>query len=445
MALGSSHLGSGLLVAALVVLSSRSAEAQPAEHEHPSTQHEAAAPSVVDLEMVRNVSGTAWQPESTPHAALHTEAAGFALMFHTLLFAGYDYQATDRGAQEPIAVGWLMGMAQRRFETSSLTVRLMLSPEPGTAGYRGGGYPLLLQTGETFGGQPLHDRQHPHDLFMEVGAVYTQGLGQALAVQLYAAPAGEPALGPVAYPHRYSASADPFATLAHHWQDATHITFGVLTAGLVTRVAKLEGSWFNGREPDERRYDFDLRRPDSYSVRLSLAPAPSTSAQVSYGYLASPETLRPGVPLHRATASITYDAKLGQAGHWATTAVYGGNKEKGEALTSSFVIEAIVDLNGRDTIFGRAEVVQKTGHDLVLTPALEESRFLVSNFGLGYLRNLFLPGRFLIGAAVRAAVGLIPGELEPFYGTRFPVGGMVYLRAVVAPMPAAGHVPHEGH
>jgi hypothetical protein len=241
--------------------------------------HRAAAQSrtqsIVDLELLRNASGTAWQPETTPHAALHTEAAGFELMFHTLLFGGYDAQATDRGASETMGVGWLMGMARRRFENSSVTARVMLSPEPWSAGYRAGGYPLLLQTGETFEGQPLRDRQHPHDLFMEVAALYTQGIGDALALQLYVAPVGEPALGPVAFPHRYSASADPFATLSHHWQDSTHISYGVVTLGVITRWAKLEGSWFNGREPDERRYDFDLRRPDSYSARLSIAPKPA--------------------------------------------------------------------------------------------------------------------------------------------------------------------------
>ena len=415
--------------------------AEPPRDDHAG--HDAAAQSrkqsIVDLELLRNASGTAWQPETTPHAALHTEAGGFELMFHTLLFGGYDAQATDRGASEPIGVGWLMGMARRRFENSSLTARVMLSPEPWTAGYSGGGYPLLLQTGETFEGQPLRDRQHPHDLFMEVAALYTQGIGDALALQLYVAPAGEPALGPVAFPHRYSASADPFATLSHHWQDSTHISFGVVTLGMITRWAKLEGSWFNGREPDERRYDFDLRRPDSYSARLSVAPTPGWSAQVSYGYLASPEALRPEASVHRVTASATRNGPLGGSGHWATTAAFGANKEGGESFSPSFLLEANLDLDGRNVVFGRVEVLQKSGHDLVLTPELEEEHFWLAGFGAGYLRNFGPVGGFLPGVGARGFAGLVPSGVEPFYGTRVPVGGIVFLRVAVAPMGHQGH------
>ena len=32
--------------------------------------------------------------------------------------------------------------------------------------------------------------------------------------------------------HRPSAADDPFAPLGHHWQDATHEAFGVVTTGL---------------------------------------------------------------------------------------------------------------------------------------------------------------------------------------------------------------------
>src|SRR5262245_10771942 len=142
----------------------------PAQPE-PETTPGAPVLSVVDLELGRIASGTAWQPELTPHAALHTTVAGTDLMFHGLLFGGYDYQGSERGADDPVGIGWLMGMARRRFGRSWLAGRVMLSPEPWTAAHRGG-YPLLLQTGETFENAPLHDRQHPHDLFMEVALLY---------------------------------------------------------------------------------------------------------------------------------------------------------------------------------------------------------------------------------------------------------------------------------
>jgi hypothetical protein len=412
------------------------------DHQVPAEQpdrHEGDRKSIVDLELLRNASGTAWQPESTPHAALHAEAGGFELMFHTLLFAGYDAQATDRGDDQAIAMGWLMGMAHRRFAKSSLTARVMLSPEPWSAGYRAGGYPLLLQTGETFEGEPLRDRQHPHDLFMEVAALYTQGLGDQLALQLYLAPAGEPALGPVAFPHRYSASADPFATLSHHWQDSTHISFGVVTLGVITRWAKLEGSWFNGREPDEKRYDFDLRRPDSYAARLSIAPAPGWSAQASYGYLASPETLRPEDSVHRVTASATRDGPFGEVGHWATTAAFGSNKEGSEPHSPSFLLETNLDIDGRNVLFGRGEILQKSGHDLVLTPDLDETHFWLAALGIGYLRNFGALRGLVPGLGARGLIGVLPSAVEPFYGTRVPIGGMVFLRLAMA---ATSHRDH---
>ena len=390
--------------------------------------------SVVELENSRNGSGTAWQPATTPHAAIHGHAAGFELMFHESLFAGYDYQGGVRGDQEPIGIGWIMGMARKRFSSSSLVLRSMLSPELLTVGYHDGGYPLLLQTGETFDGAPLHDRQHAHDLFMEIAALYTRGLTDELAVQVYAAPSGEPALGPIAFPHRYSASSDPMATLSHHWQDSTHIAFGVLTAGMIWRAAKLEGSWFNGREPDEKRYDFDFHPFDSYSVRLSVAPTPAWTGQVSYGYLASPEALAPGVSVQRVTASAMYDHALGDAGHWAATGVFGANKDRGAPLASSGLAEANVDLDGRNVVFGRVELVQKTGGDLVLTAPLADTRFLLTSLDLGYLRNLGRLGAFLPGVGARGTVDFVPSALEPFYGSQTLFGAVVYLRLAVAPM-----------
>jgi hypothetical protein len=208
----------------------------------------------------RNASGTAWQPDSTPMHGLHFMKGTWTMMAHWNFFGGYDHQGSDRGDSQWLSTNWGMLMEKRSVGAGELVLRQMLTLEPFTVG--AAGYPLLLQTGESFNGAPIHDRQHPHDLFMEIAALYTRPISESVALQLYAAPVGEPALGPVAFPHRYSAFSDPLAPLGHHWQDSTHISFGVLTAGLFTRKLKVEGSWFNGREPDEHRYDFDIRRPE---------------------------------------------------------------------------------------------------------------------------------------------------------------------------------------
>jgi len=223
--------------------------------------------------------------------------------------------------------------------------------------------------------------------------------------------------------------------LGHHWQDATHISFGVLTAGLITPMAKLEFSWFNGREPDENRYNLDLRTPDSYSVRLSANPTAHVSAQVSYGYLASHDASEPDVSVHRLTASATHHARLGSNGFWATTAVFGRNVEGEEAPTNAFLLESSLDLDGHHVVFGRAEYVQKSGHDLVLPEEQAHSVFDVGSLVLGYVYNFGPFGPLRPGVGVRGAVSLLPEGLEPFYGSRTPVGGMVYVRLV----PAGGH------
>ena len=165
------------------------------------------------------------------------------------------------------------------------------------------GYPLLFQTGETANGvDPLIDRQHPHDLLMEAALTYSHDFSPGSSAFVYAGLPGEPALGPNAFMHRLSAMENPEAPLSHHWLDSTHITWGVVTAGYVVGGVKLEASAFNGREPDENRYDIEVRALDSYAVRASYNPSERWSLQASFGRLASPEQLEPGgerAPHHR--------------------------------------------------------------------------------------------------------------------------------------------------
>jgi hypothetical protein len=402
---------------------------QHEHHQHPGVPASAEA-GLVATELDRDASGTAWQPGGTPHNGWHLAAGEWQLMVHGLLFAGYDWQAEPRGGRAALAVGWMMAMARRDWERGSLQLRAMLSPEPWTV--RDGGYPLLLQTGETYRGQVLHDRQHPHDLFMELAAVFTRELTPWLALQGYAAPAGEPALGPVAFPHRASAMADPMATLGHHWLDSTHISFGVLTLGLVGRRAKLEGSWFNGREPDERRWDLDLRRPDSYSMRLWVAASDGLVGQISYGHLASPEAAEPG-PLERATASLSHQVAFAESGRAATLLAFGLNHKAGTQVAG--LAESTIDLDGANVLFARLEYVQKPGADLALAPPLDAGVYDVTGVVLGYLRNFGPIAQVVPGLGVRGSGNYLPAVLGPTYGNRrFPLGAMIYVRLLPAPM-----------
>jgi hypothetical protein len=394
------------------------------------------------LTMSREGSGTAWQPDSTPVHGHHFMSGDWALMFHYSLFAGFDAQTTPRGARELMSTNWLMFMAQRPLGSGTFDARVMLSGEPFTmAGARG--YPLLLQSGETADGEALHDRQHPHDLFMEAAVQYRRELTSDLGLELYLAASGEPALGPVAFPHRLSASADPLAALGHHWEDSTHISFGVLTAGVFTRQLKLEASWFNGREPDENRYNFDFRVPDSFAARLSYNPTADLSIQVSYGYLRSPEVLEPDQSLQRVTTSATYNRQVSADTNWATTLVLGRNMPAVDTATTAALLESNFDF-GRNSVFGRAELLQKTGHDLVLGAANEDTAFPVGALALGYVRDFGPFAGVTPGIGVRGALNFIPSELQAFYGTALPVGGMVFIRLRPAAMAhGGGHVHHE--
>lgn len=445
----------GLLVSALFTTPARAQEhmghgPEPASESEPVTEERGEAASgdeharmmdamtgPLGIPLQQSASGTAWQPASTPMYGHMVLAGDWGFMFHYLAFAGINVQGSERGATEFITTNWLMAMAQHPLLGGQLTARTMLSLEPVFLGKDG--YSLLLQTGEVVGGEPLVDRQHPHDLFMEVALKYNRSIGGGFAFEVYAAPAGEPALGPPGFPHRVSAYADAVAPLSHHWQDSTHISFGVLTGGLYTRHVKLEGSWFNGREPDEERFDFDLRVPDSYAARLSVNPTPNWSGQVSYGFLREPEVvLAPGESLHRVTASVTYNQPFADASNWATTAAWGLNRGEDGDASNALLLESNF-LFDQNNIFGRIEYVQKSGHDFGFEDAAAEETFPVGALSLGYLRNFGPWGGVVPGIGLLGTVNVVPSGLENRYGTRFPLGMVAYVRLRPAEMMPGMH------
>jgi hypothetical protein len=384
------------------------------------------------IPMTRMGSGTAWLPDASPMRAWHFTAGSWMLMLHGDAFLQYDHQGGPRGADQLGSINWGMLMAMRRLGGGTLHLHGMASAEPLTVG--ASGYPLLLQSGETFRGEPLHDRQHPHDLFMELSALYERAISRRLGVMMYAAPVGEPGVGPVAYMHRPSALNDPFAPLAHHRTDATHITYGVLTAGIFTKQVKLEGTLFNGREPDEDRYDFDFHPLDSYGARLSLNPTAHWAISASYGYLKAPEALHPEEIQHRLGASILHTVRLGHQGEWASALVYGANKHVEPSGVDgpwehSIMAESNLQLDVANSIFGRVEYVRKSGNELSLPGTPSAAEFDIGNLSLGYVREFAGHRGATFGVGARGAINLIPRALEDAYGSRTPVGVAVFLRA----------------
>jgi hypothetical protein len=388
----------------------RMANSEPIEHEHEMAMHSSV--SIADP-MNREGSGTSWLPDSSPMYGRMFMFDDDMLMLHGAIFPRYTNVSTRRGDDRIDAPNWLMAMFSHPFSDSTqLGVRAMMSLDPLTE--TGRGYPLLFQTGESWQDQPLHDRQHPHDLFDELSFSLSQKFDPDLSGYFYFGDPGEPALGPPTFMHRPSAMDDPDAPLGHHWQDSTHVTFGVATAGMQWRTIKIEGSSFTGREPDEDRYDFDRPRFDSFSGRISWNPRPDLALQFSHGYIRSPEALEPEVNRHRTTASAIYNLPLGHDANWSNSFVWGRNNDAGEK-TNSFLLETNYQRH-RDTVYARWERVEKSGHELVLANVDVAKIFPVNAVSLGYVRDLTHGNGIDVGLGGQFTLNVWPGGLDRYYG-----------------------------
>jgi hypothetical protein len=319
---------------------------------------------------------------------------------------------------------WNMLHAGRALGPGRISLMMMNSLEPAT--YPARGSPELFQTGESYHGEPLVDRQHPHDFFMNLSATYRMSLAADAAGWLQLAPVGEPASGPIAFMHRASAGDNPAAPLGHHWQDSTHISFHVVTLGGGWRWLSLEGSVFRGREPDEHRWDIEGGRIDSAAGRATFDFGSGWSAEVSYAFLKSPEALEPG-DTHRTTAAFYYGAAGDRP--FAATIVWGRNDESGGA-SQSVLLEAAWQATAKDQIYTRAEGVEK---DLLLlaTKRLPPLRGPLAKIGaatVGYSRTLKIFSAWRVGVGGDVTFYSFPDSLRPAYGSS-PVSTHVFLRA----------------
>jgi hypothetical protein len=401
-------------------------EAAPAshtgmDHGEPGESHWMAG-ALGPYPMTREASGTAWQPDASRHSGLEATAGAWALMGHGTLNLVYDWQEGRRGDDKAFVSGMVMGIAQRRFANGNLLqLRVGLSPDP-FMGKRG--YPLHLASGETADGlTPLIDRQHPHDLFMELSASYSLRLSDKASLFLYGGLPGEPAFGPPAFMHRMSIMDSPEAPISHHWLDSTHITFGVVTAGLVYDRLKVEASRFHGREPDQHRYDIETGPLDSTALRLSWNPTDELSLQASWARLEGPEQLEPGEDQTRWSASLIYTRVIGVGGRWSTTAAWGRRSSDHESF-DAWVLESALSLNDW-TLFGRAERTEN--NELVLVGGHHGPTFDVAKLSLGAIRDFRVSRNVKLGVGGLWAFNLVPRTLEPLYGGD-PNGAMAFIR-----------------
>jgi len=378
--------------------------------------------------MARESSGTSWQPDSTPTGGLMHMSGEWMTMWHGMIDLIYDDQGGPRGAAKTFSSSMLMFMARRALPEGAFGLHLMLSADPLMGR---DGYPELFQTGETADGvHPLIDRQHPHNLLMEASGSYSRNLSSQSAVYLYAALAGEPALGPPAFMHRFSSEDDPEAPLTHHWLDSTHVTYGVITAAYQWDRVKLESSAFNGREPDQNRYNVELRAFDSWSARLSWNPLPDVALQVSTGRMASPEQLEPDIAVRRTTASVSYNRMVGGI-QWQTTFAWGRNQPQPKPASSGWLIDSALRVANTHTFFARAE---RVGKDELFTPGepLYGPTYTIEDLSFGYIYDFAQwatqMGPLHAGLGAMGTVYRYPAALDPAYGDS-PGSFLLFLRA----------------
>jgi len=384
-----------------------------------------------NLPMTRDGSGTSWLPDASPMYGIMLNSGKWSYMLHGNIALRYTKQDLgnkgSRGNQKFDAPNWFMGMAQRNVgQNGLLHFNLMMSLDALTEG--GNGYPLLFQTGESYKGVPLFDRQHPHDLFSELSASYAYAFSKKSDLSIYVGYPGEPALGPVAFMHRPSAMSGPDAPISHHWSDATHITFGVATIGFRFDQFKIEASSFTGREPNENRYNFDQPKFDSWSTRLNFNPSANWALQVSHGYIKSPEDLHPDENVYRTTASAIYSLPFGDEKTFNATALWGLNKIPGQEGNNSALLEGDLRIK-KLALYTRYEFVQKTTEELVLNPVTygDNTIFPINAITLGLNYDLVKIGPLNLAAGGQLTYYAADSKLNSLYGKK-PMGGEVFLR-----------------
>lgn len=388
------------------------------------------------LPMNRNGSGTSWSPDNNPMYMIMTQTKKGMWMFHGSVFVRYNTQQltnkTSRSDAQFDAPNWFMAMYNRPVGKNGLfNFTAMLSLDPLTVTEKG--YPLLFQSGESYKGQPLVGRQHPHDLFAGLSIGYTQRVSDKVDVFGYFGYPGEPAISAPTFMHRVYALNDPDAPLGHHWQDATHITFGVATLGVRVDKFKIELSDFTGREPDEQRYNFDPMKFDSYSWRLSFNPSKSWALQVSQAYIKSPEALHPDENVWRYTASALYASPTTMEGQYFASAIVWGMNDIGKDDREHSVLFEGTQQFAKQALYGRYEFVQKSTEELDLEDdgiqhGFDNSKiFNIHKFTLGTNRRLFYTGNIEFLAGVQASINIPPASLQNLYGNT-PMGGEIYIQ-----------------
>jgi hypothetical protein len=223
--------------------------------------------------------------------------------------------------------------------------------------------------------------------------------------------------------HREAIMASPEAPISHHWLDSTHISFGVLTAGTVLDRVKIEISRFNGREPDQHRWNIETGPLDSTAIRLSWNPTPALALQGSWGHFEDSEQLEPGVDQKRWSASALYAREIAPGWKFAATAAWG-RKMVGQHKDDAFLAEASLKYR-QWTLFGRGEVIENRE---LLGGEDHGPAYRVGKASFGMVRDFRIAAHLSLGVGGLLAANFVPNVLAPLYGSENPIGAMGFLR-----------------
>ncbi len=331
---------------------------------------------------------------------------GWKLHHHTVLTLANSNQSGPRGGEKTFVTGMYMVQASRAINTSTnIKLSLMLSPDPfmGKAGY-----PLLLQAGETADGvTPLVDAQHPHDLFMDMSATLTHRFSDDLSGYVKAGWPSEVTFGPTTFMHRASGERLPVAPLTHHWFDSTHVSMGMVAAGVSKGPLTFEATRFTGREPDEKRFDLESPRLDSTAARVTWQMIPNVRAQASWMRQTGPEFISPDEDVLKLSASI--EAHVAGID---TTFAFGRKQHPGSdhKPNDAWLAEATWPVAPQWYVLGRYERVR--------THELGPDDYWVAKSQLGAMRDFTLTDNAKLGVGLVRQWNDVPTALEASYGPK---------------------------
>jgi hypothetical protein len=444
---GRQFIVTGLVLAVFLVRASAQDQQMPPMPGMPGMNHGDAPPAAAgSMNMVEMnpasmylmdlASGTSSNPASWPMPMMMTHFGSWNTMFMGSAYVVDTQQSGPRGGDKLYSPNWFMAAAEHRVgDKGAFEINLMLSLDPATI--TGERYPLLFQTGETAYGKALVDAQHPHNFIMGLGFHYAYQLGENTTADIYFAPVGDPALGPVAFPHRASAMELPQAPISHHWQDATHIADEVLTVGISRKKVRLEASGFYGSEPGENRWIIQGGPINSWAARFWFFPAKNWAAQVSVGRIAHPEALEPGDQV-RATASLAYSQPMA-GGSWSSSLIWGRNHSTAtQRNLNSYLAETVVPVKHGNFITGRIELVDKdelfAGEPDIEArlDVLSGGTFRIGAYTIGYTHDLNLFRFVETGVGANFSAYSLPGAIKPYYGDH-PIGGNIFVRFRLRP------------